>query len=141
MTRLLLLLCACIISAGCGQPPTVGASSVGSIAVQAPFQRVVVAQPTIAPGGEQAISVTLELGASTTTVLQLEITYTGGTTQDVLDQTVGSTATLNWLVPDDAQSGEAKFRLKSSGCGCGDRSSATGPTDIESTVEGHFFVQ
>jgi hypothetical protein len=141
MTRLILLLCACIISAGCGQTSAVPPSSMDSIPVQAPFQRVVVAQPTIAPGGEQAISVTLEQGASTTTVLQLEITYAGGAKQDVLDQTVGSTATLNWLVPGDTQSGEAKFRLKSSGCGCGDRSSTTGPTDIESTVEGHFFVQ
>ena len=141
MSRLLLLLWACIIIGGCGQTQTVQSPPVDSIAVKAPFQRVVVAQPTIAPGGEQAISVTLEQAASTTTVLQLEITYAGGATQDVLDQTVGSTATLNWLVPDDAQVGEAKFRLKSSGCGCGDRSSATGPTDIESMVEGHFFVQ
>jgi hypothetical protein len=141
MTRLILLLCACIISAGCSQAPTAKSPQVDSISVKAPFQRVVVAQPTIAPGGEQTISVTLEQGASTTTVLQLEITYTGGATQDVLDQTVGSTATLEWLVPDDAQTGEARFQLKSSGCGCGDRSSATGPTDIESMVEGHFFVQ
>jgi hypothetical protein len=141
MTRLIMLLCACVISAGCGQTPTVQSPPVDSIPVTAPFQRVVVAQPTIAPGREQTISVTLEQAASTTTVLQLEVTYAGGATQDVLDQTVGSTATLNWLVPDDAQVGEAKFRLKSSGCGCGDRSSATGPTDIESMVEGHFFVQ
>ena len=141
MTRLILLLCTCIISAGCGQTSTVPPSSVDSIRVQAPFQSVVVEQPTIAPGGAQTISVTLEQGASTTTVLQLEVTYAGGATQDVFDQTVGSTATLEWLVPGDAQSGEARFRLKSSGCGCGDRSSATGPTDIESMVEGHFFVQ
>ena len=140
MTRLLLLLCACIISAGCGQNQP-AQSPVDSLPVQAPFQRVVVAQPTIAPGSEQTISVTLDQQASTTTVLQLEITYAGGATQDVLDQTVGSTATLNWQVPGDTQSGEAKFRLKSSGCGCGDRSSATGPTDVESTVEGHFIVQ
>jgi hypothetical protein len=141
MTRLLLLLCACIISAGCSKNQPAQSASVDAIAVKAPFQRVVVEVPTIAPGGEQAISVTLDQQASTTTVLQLEITYAGGATQDVLDQTVGSTATLNWQVPGDTQSGEAKFRLKSSGCGCGDRSSTTGPTDIESTVEGHFFVQ
>jgi hypothetical protein len=141
MTRLLLLLCACIISAGCGQNKPAQSASVNAIAVKAPFQRVVVEEPTIRPGGEQTISVTLDQGATTTTVLQLEVTYAGGATQDVLDQTVGSTATLNWLVPGDTQSGEARFRLKSSGCGCGDRSSATGPTDIESTVEGHFVVQ
>ena len=141
MTRLILLLCACIISAGCGGASTMQPSSVDSIPVKAPFQSVVVAQPTIARGGEQAISVTLAQQAPTTTILQLEITYAGGATQDVLDQTVGRTATLNWQVPDDAKSGDAKFRLKSSGCGCGDRSSATGPTDIESMVEGHFFVQ
>ena len=141
MTRLLLLLCACIMSAGCSQPSTVQSSTLQSIPVKAPFQRVVVAQPTVAPGSEQTISITLDQQAPTTTVLQLEVTYAGGATQDVLDQTVGSTATLNWLVPGDAQSGEAKFRLKSSGCGCGDRSGATSPTDIESMVEGHFFVQ
>ena len=141
MTRLLLLLCACIISAGCSKNQPAQSASVDAIAVKAPFQRVVVEVPKIAPGGEQTISVTLDQQAPTTTVLQLEITYAGGATQDVLDQTVGSTATLNWLVPGDAHTGEANFRLKSSGCGCGDRSSATGPTDIESTVEGHFFVQ
>lgn len=141
MTRLILLLCVCLFSAGCGQPATLQSPTVESIPVKAPFQQVVVAQPRIAPGGEQTIAVTLEQQAPTTTVLQLEIIYPGGATQDVLDQTVGSTATLNWLVPGDTQSGEATFRLKSSGCGCGDRSSATGPTDIESMVEGHFFVQ
>jgi hypothetical protein len=141
MTRLLWLLCACIISAGCSQNPAVESTTEDSIPVKAPFQHVVVAQPTIAPGREQTISITLDQQAPTTTILQLEITYAGGATQDVLDQTVGSTATLNWLVPGDTQSGEASFRLKSSGCGCGDRSSATGPTDIESTVEGHFFVE
>lgn len=141
MTRLILLLCACIISAGCGGASTVPPAAMDSIPVKAPFQSVVVAQPTIAPGGEQTIAVTLEQQAPTTTILQLQITYAGGATQDVIDQTVGSTATLNWLVPDDAKSGDAKFRLKSSGCGCGDRSSVTGPTDIETMVEGHFFVQ
>ena len=104
--------------------PTAPAAPAAALPVgaKAPFRLVVVEQQTIAAGAEQAISVTLDQQAATTTILQLTITYPGGETQDVLDQTLGSTATLNWLVPDDVRSGEARFRLTTSGCGCGDRS-------------------
>lgn len=135
MERLILLLLSFVLIASCGEP-----SASLPVAVEAPFRQVVVQRQTIAPGAEQAISVRLDQQATTTTILQLKITYPGGATQDVLDQTFGSTATINWLVPENVQSGEARFLLKTSGCGCGDRSGATGPTELESTVEGHFFV-
>jgi hypothetical protein len=139
MVRLILLGLALILVAGCGAPAAPAAAL--PVAAKAPFRQVVVEQQTIAAGAEQAISVTLDQQAATTTILQLTITYPGGETQDVLDQTLGSTATLNWLVPDDIRSGEARFRLKTSGCGCGDRSSAAELTDLETTVEGSFFVK
>jgi hypothetical protein len=142
MARLFLLVLALFLVAGCGEPAAPAAPATAlPVAAKAPFRQVVVERQTIAAGAEQAISVTLDQRAATTTILQLTITYPGGETQDVLDQTLGSTATLNWLVPDDIRSGEARFRLKTSGCGCGDRSGTAELTDLESTVEGSFFVK
>ncbi|HQY92658.1 hypothetical protein [Caldilinea sp.] len=136
MTRLLLLLFSSILFAG-----SIEAAATLPVTIEPPFRQVLVEQGAIAPGQEQAISVTLDQLTATTTILQLTITYPDGETQDVLKQMVGSTATLSWLVPTSAPAGMATFRLVTSGCGCGDRSGLTGPTNLESVAEGYFFVQ
>ncbi len=110
------------------------------IAAAAPFRQIVLAHQALAPGAEQALAIALDQ-TSATTVLQLTVTYADGKTQDVLDQTLGSTASVTWQVPEDAAPGAAAFQLKTGSCGCGDRSAASAaPAGIERTITGYFFV-
>ena len=132
MTRLLLLFFSSILFAG-----SIEAAAALPVTLEPPFRQVLVEQAVVAPGQEQALSVTLDRLTATTTILQLTITYSNGEAQEVVKQTVGSTATLAWLAPTDAPAGMATFRLMTSGCGCGDRSGLTGPTNLE----GYFFIQ
>lgn len=134
MLRLLLLLLSSLLLVGSV------AAAAGLRLAAPPFREVLVARQMAAAGGEQSLTVTLDQQAATTTILRLTITYPGGATQEVLDQTFGSTATLTWQVPAGAAPGEASFRLVTSGCGCGDRSSATLAADREYTLDGAFFV-
>ncbi|MBE2238502.1 MAG: hypothetical protein IAE81_11985 [Caldilineaceae bacterium] len=136
MTRLLLLFFSSILFAG-----SIEAAAALPVTLEPPFRQVLVEQAVVAPGQEQALSVTLDRLTATTTILQLTITYPNGEAQEVVKQTVGSTATLAWLAPTDAPAGMATFRLMTSGCGCGDRSGLTGPTNLESVAEGYFFIQ
>jgi hypothetical protein len=105
-----------------------------------PLRAVTLGQEVVAPGGEQSLVVSLTPGLAATTILRLRITYADGTTQEVLDQTLGSTATLTWQVPEGTPGGRATFELTSSGCGCGDRSSATQAADRESSLAGTFEI-
>ncbi len=105
------------------------------------FRQVVVERVAATPGGEQALHVTLHDPGAVTTILQLAVTYANGVTQSVLDETMGSEATLSWVVPANAGAGAARFALTTSGCGCGDRSRPSNTVSGESTAEGHFYVQ
>jgi len=105
------------------------------------FRQVVIERVAAAPGGEQAIHVTLHDPGAVTTIFQLAVTYANGVSQTVLDETMGSEATLSWVVPANAGAGAARFELTTSGCGCGDRSRPSSSVSGESTAEGHFYVQ
>ena len=105
------------------------------------FNQVVVDRISAAPGSEQTLHVTLNDPGAVTTIFQLAVTYANGVTQTVLDETMGSEATLSWVVPANAGVGAARFELTTSGCGCGDRSRPSNPVGGESTAEGHFYVQ
>jgi hypothetical protein len=140
MLRLSLLVAVFALVGACSTPKAPPPPVLPPTATEPPFLSVAVEQEKVAPGREQALAVTLDADGATTIILQLTITYPGGTTQAMIDQTFGQTATLNWLVPGDAQRGVAQFQLKTSGCGCGDRSLAGASTDLESTAEGYFYV-
>lgn len=135
MLRLILLLCFPILFAGSIDPAALLPTT-----LEAPFQQVVVQRGAIVAGQEQAIAIKLDKATATTTILELTVTYPDGTTQQVLDQTLGRTADIAWQVPPGTAVGMAHFAVVTSGCGCGDRSAATSPIDLESTATGHFFV-
>jgi len=136
MARLLCLLVLSVLVAGSVRP------ALPSLLDRASplFRRVDVEHATAAPGDAQTLSVTLNQPAGTTTIFQLAITYANGATQDVVGETISSAATLSWIVPPDAAAGTARFKLASTGCGCGDRSRPANPISTESTAEGHFSV-
>jgi hypothetical protein len=135
MVRLILLLCFPILLAGSIDP-----AGLLSTAVEAPFQQVAVQRVAIASGQEQSIAVKLDKSTATTTILALTVTYADGTTQRVLDQTLGATADIAWQVPPGTAAGMAQFTVETSGCGCGDRSVAAAPIDLESTATGFFYI-
>jgi hypothetical protein len=136
MLRVLLLLVAAALMVA-----SIDGAAAERVALTPPFQQVVLAHREIAPGAEQEIAVTLEAQAATPALFQLMITYADGTTQDVLDQSLGSTAGIAWQIPAGVPEGTATFRLKTSGCGCGDPSSSSGSTALEAAIEGTFYVR
>jgi hypothetical protein len=136
MMRLILFLMISLLFSGSARPPS---SLLATI--EAPFRQVALEHQTVRPGHEQNLSVTLDHRAAITTIFQLTIFYPDGETQTLFRQTVGSTATLSWLVPTDVKTGMARFRLTTSGCGCGDPSGVTSLINLESSAEGYFFVQ
>ncbi len=136
MLRLTILLCLSVMVAS-----SVEAKSSLLAATEPPFRQVQVERATVAPGQEQSLAVALDRPGGLTTIFQLAITYPSGATQDVLDETASSEATISWLVPPDAGTGVAQYALTTSGCGCGDRSRPASPVNIESTAEGVFFVR
>lgn len=137
MMRLILFLVVSILFASSTKP----ASSLLATTIESPFRQVALEQETVSPSREQNLYVTLDQLRAMATIFHLTIVYSGGETQTVLGQTAGSTATLSWLVPVDVETGMARFRLVTSGCGCGDHSGSAGPTNLESVAEGYFFVQ
>jgi hypothetical protein len=108
--------------------------------VTPPFREAWLARAAVTPGGEQTLAVTLAGRSATTTILQLTVTYPDGNTQDVLDQTLGNSATLTWQVPATANAGVATFRLQLGDCGCGDRSLGAAPATGASALAGTFVV-
>jgi hypothetical protein len=136
MLRALLLLMAAVLMVG-----SIDGAAAQRVPVTPPFQRVVLQHRILGRGAEQEIAVALEPQTAVPAVFQLSITYADGTTQDVLDQSFGRTANITWQVPAGAPEGTAFFRLKTSGCGCGDRSSSSGSAAREAVVEGTFYVR
>ncbi len=136
MIRMICLLCLSVLFAS-----SVEAKSSLLATTEPPFRQVMVAHETVAPGQEQSLAVVLDQPAGLTTIFQLAITYPSGATQDVLDETASSEATISWVVPPDAGAGVAQYALTTSGCGCGDRSRPASPVNIESTAAGVFFVR
>ena len=136
MLRLIVLLCLSVLFAS-----SVEAKSLLLATTEPPFRQVMVERETVAPGQEQSLAIALDQPGGLTTIFQLAITYPSGATQDVLDETVASDATISWLVPPNAGAGVAQYTLTTSGCGCGDRSRPASPVNIESTAEGVFLVQ
>ena len=140
MVRMVLLGLVSLLFAGAATGSVAAGARTLSVTGKPPFQSVTVAHITRAPGQEQTLTVTLAPETAATTILQLIVTYPGGSTQTVLDQTFGSAATLAWTVPAEAQAGMAHFSVRASDCGCGPRSAGAMPVVQASTTEGSFFV-
>lgn len=119
---------------------SVQAKSTRFATAEPPFQQVAVMYDVAAPGQEQTLAITLDQPGGFVTIFRLVVTYANGATQDVLDETMSNNTTISWVVPADAGAGVARYRLSTSGCGCGDRSRPASPVNTESSAEGVFFV-
>jgi hypothetical protein len=143
LLRVLLLLLSSllvVVSAGAaGSAPLVAAGAL-QLAAAPPYQEVLLARQAVARGEEQSLAVTLAGEPAATTILQLTITYPDGTTQEVLDQTVGRTATITWQVPATAAPGVASFELQTSGCGCGERTIGATVANPQGLLAGAFAI-
>jgi len=95
----------------------------------------------IQAGQAQNLAVILNKASGSVTIFNLVITYTDGARQEVVDSTIGNTATITWQTPSAARPGVATFQLSTTGCGCGDRTIAQPTTTLESSIDGWFVVK
>jgi hypothetical protein len=120
---------------------SVAPSAVAALPPASPFVQIEVESPLVRAGQPQTLHVTMQGVAGQLTILTLTITYPDGATEQVVDSTLGNTATLSWAVPPDAAAGEATFRLSKGDCGCGDRSLLTTPVLPTGVIEGSFTIE
>jgi hypothetical protein len=131
----LLILIGSVAQGGASPPAT------HSLTPNTQFIGVEVESNPLLSGQTQNLFAKMESSPGELVILTLSITYPNGVKHTVVGSTLNGEAILSWPVPPDAGRGTAKYRLTSSGCGCGSGQDGKPKAPVQKIAEGSFTIE